>query len=120
MNDALAERLCIALEQLALELAQANEKGTVPAPVFRAVQQPATVMAPQAYSPAPQSSPEYQPIGWTCPVHGGMKIVPAGTSQRTGQPYQAFVACPERGCNEKPGRLPVPAPARAVPPSQLP
>ena len=38
-----------------------------------------------------------------CPVHRvPWKTVPAGTSKRTGAPYSAFLACPERGCNEKP------------------
>lgn len=40
-----------------------------------------------------------------CPVHNvEFKTVPAGVSKSTGRPYNAFLACPERGCNEKPPR----------------
>lgn len=35
---------------------------------------------------------------WTCPTHNKMKVVPAGTSAKTGKPYKAFKACPEFGC----------------------
>lgn len=38
-----------------------------------------------------------------CPIHNvPFKLVPAGTSKTTGKPYNAFWACPERGCREKP------------------
>lgn len=38
-----------------------------------------------------------------CPVHRlAWRTVPAGVSKRTGRPYQAFVACPEAGCDERP------------------
>jgi hypothetical protein len=38
-----------------------------------------------------------------CPVHHTpWKIVPAGISKKTGKPYEAFQACSEAGCNEKP------------------
>lgn len=36
--------------------------------------------------------------GWVCPIHGKYRVVPAGVSQRTGKPFNAFKACPERGC----------------------
>jgi hypothetical protein len=43
-----------------------------------------------------------QPDGY-CEVHDvDWKLVPAGTSQRTGKRYNAFWACPERGCDNKP------------------
>lgn len=43
-----------------------------------------------------------KPSGF-CPVHDvDWKLVPAGTSRKTGKPYNAFWACPERGCDEKP------------------
>ena len=54
---------------------------------------------------------------WFCPVHGRSRIVPAGVSQRTGQPYAAFWACPERDCKMRPPKgFPVPqgAPVAAV------
>ena len=41
---------------------------------------------------------------WSCPVHHGSKVVPAGVSKRSGKPYQAFVACSEPGCDQKPPR----------------
>jgi hypothetical protein len=38
-----------------------------------------------------------------CPVHSlPWRTVPAGTSKRTGRPYQSFLACPEPGCDERP------------------
>lgn len=38
-----------------------------------------------------------------CPVHNvPFKLVPAGVSKKTGRPYGAFYACPERGCQQKP------------------
>lgn len=38
-----------------------------------------------------------------CPVHNvAWRVVPAGVSKKTGEPYNAFIACPERGCNERP------------------
>lgn len=41
---------------------------------------------------------------WVCPEHGTVKTVPAGVSSKTGKPYEAFQACTEYGCNEKPPR----------------
>lgn len=42
-----------------------------------------------------------------CEVHQvDMKLVPAGTSRRTGKPYNAFYACTVAGCNWKPGQNP--------------
>ena len=105
MNDQLAERLCNALEQLALELATANERGTVP---------PQLTAAP-ALLPIPEPDP-FPAFQWLCPVHGVSKVVPAGISKRTGQAYQAFIACSSPGCNEKPPRAGAPAPARAAAP----
>lgn len=53
------------------------------------------------------ASPEAPPSGGAaagvCPVHHvPWRTVPAGVSQKTGKPYAAFQACPERGCNERP------------------
>jgi hypothetical protein len=43
-----------------------------------------------------------QPDGY-CEVHDmDWKLVPAGVSRRTGNRYNAFWACPENGCTEKP------------------
>lgn len=71
-------------------------------------QQPAPVQAPPAFAP----------MEWRCPQHGSSRIVPAGISSRTGQPFQAFTVCGERTCDIKPGRAA--APARALPPGQMP
>lgn len=64
---------------------------------------------PQQPYPQQQNQAQYQnggadTGGWRCPLHGQAKIVPAGVSQRTGQPYSSFVACPVRGCPERPPR----------------
>jgi len=40
-----------------------------------------------------------------CPICSApFKTVPAGVSQKTGKPYNAFVACSQRGCPGKPGQ----------------
>ena len=44
------------------------------------------------------------PPPWVCPVHGTVKVVPAGVSSRTGKPYDSFLSCTERDCSEKPPR----------------
>ena len=123
MNDQLAERLCVALEAIALELAEQNAKGTRPTP--GAVLPPPDLETTQPRAMAAPSGP-FPPIGggqppapWVCPVHHSWKMVPAGFSQRTGKAYDAFIACPASGCNEKPPRgFSQPAPDRAVPPSE--
>jgi hypothetical protein len=54
-----------------------------------------------------------------CPIHNlDWRVVPAGVSRATGKPYQAFKACPERGCQERPPReaaAPTAAPAGPSP-----
>lgn len=43
------------------------------------------------------------PVQGFCPVHRvPWKVVPAGVSKKTGKPYAAFTACPERGCDQRP------------------
>ena len=38
-----------------------------------------------------------------CPIcQSEFKQVPAGVSKKTGQPYQAFIACSQMGCKGKP------------------
>lgn len=42
-----------------------------------------------------------------CAIHNlEMKQIPAGISKRTGQPYNAFLSCPNRDCKWKPGQNP--------------
>ena len=112
MNDQLAERIAVALEQIAAELVEANAK-------LRWMQE----LGPGLGEAVPQ--PLFPPIGggqppapWVCPVHGTSRTVPAGVSKKTGKPYDAFIACNEFSCNEKPPRIGQPAPQRAVPASQ--
>lgn len=50
------------------------------------------------------AAPKAEPSGWVCRIHGTSKVVPAGVSSRTGKPYDAFLSCTERDCNEKPPR----------------
>ena len=108
MDDKLAERIAIALEQIALELASPR--------IFEGIRP----IEPEAVTAEPvvnRPAPTFAPIGgWNCPVHGGHRIVPAGFSQRTGKAYDAFMACAARGCNEKPPRaIPPSVAARALP-----
>lgn len=45
----------------------------------------------------------------SCPIHGQpWKTVPAGVSKTTGRPYNAFKACPVKGCDQRPSRTPRP------------
>ena len=77
-------RIATALEQLVLE---------------RAVQ-PA---AQPALAPLPTMQPPVNQVIATCPTHNQpWKLVPAGVSKKTGQPYNAFLACPVRGCDQRP------------------
>ena len=52
---------------------------------------------------APSGDDVYFAEYGTCPDHQvAWKFVPAGTSKKTGKPYNAFYSCPQMGCNEKP------------------
>ena len=106
------ERIATALEQMALdrgalvvEHVMGNLTGEPPLPTPPADLPPTTPTAPLSQTVA---LPPVQPFQFTgpsafCPVHRvPWKTVPAGVSKRTGAPYESFLACPERGCNEKP------------------
>lgn len=93
----LLERIATALEQIALEMASPTPATAPAAPV------PQLFPQPQATQPTPV--PSFPAIGWLCPIHGGSKVVPAGVSGKTGKPYTAFLACAERGCDQKPPRV---------------
>ena len=54
--------------------------------------------------PTPAAGPPPAAGGWVCPEHGTSKVVPAGTSKKTGKEYKAFTVCAEQGCDEKPPR----------------
>lgn len=58
--------------------------------------------SPSANGSAPQAAPADP--GWTCPVHGTSKVIPAGISRKTNKPYAAFVVCGMGGCEERPPR----------------
>ena len=107
------ERIATALEQMALDgagkplsLAELGfPTAEPPLPTPPADLPPTSPTAPLSQTVA---LPPVQPFQFTgpsafCPVHRvPWKTVPAGTSKRTGAAYSAFLACPERGCNEKP------------------
>ena len=85
-------------------------RDTGPIPVYQA--QPPVITPAPAPAPAP-----FAPLNtWKCPDHGTSKVVPAGISRKTGMAYDAFVACSEAFCKQKPPRPA--APQRAIPPSQ--
>ena len=102
------ERIATALEQIALdrgslvvEHVMGNPTGEPPLPTPPPDLPVTPIMQPL---PPVQAAP-FQFTGPTayCPVHRQpWRTVPAGVSKKTGQPYQAFLACPERGCNERP------------------
>jgi hypothetical protein len=85
-----------------------DEPDSIPWPTQPPADLPPTLPTAPLNSTAPLPpvmAPQYQFTGPSafCPVHRvPWKTVPAGTSKRTGAPYSAFLACPERGCNEKP------------------
>lgn len=96
----------VKLERIAQALERLAARGQTPAPqaAAQSVAQGAGQASGNSTGAIPWGAGPALPTDWLCPVHGQMKIVPAGTSQRTGKAYQAFVACPERGCNERPPR----------------
>ena len=58
----------------------------------------AAIATPTPFRGAAQNAPTA-----ICPVHRvPWKTVPAGVSKKTGKPYAAFLACPERGCDQRP------------------
>ena len=107
MNEETALRIAVALEQLALDLADVTRRMSYEA--VRAEVQP----TPVREVPQTAQAPSFPPIGWTCPVHGGNRIVPAGISGKTGRPYAAFMVCAATSCEERPPR--VASSSRALP-----
>ena len=63
----------------------------------------AAVIVGQA--PAPAAAAQLTSLegdhDWKCPYHGVSRLVPAGTSKKTGKPYPAFRVCSEAGCEQK-------------------
>lgn len=101
MNRTLADALTRAGYAL-LEAAEAVEKGSPP-PDMEPLP-PVTQAAPSAeFPPFPSGPAVAAPSRTTCPIHHvAWKQIPAGVSKRTGRPYDAFLACPEKGCDQKP------------------
>ena len=119
------ERIATALEQLVLagmpaspatmpqearELAPWDNAPTPPTPNYQSNTE-AHAAAAQRFAESrnmptqPIVPQQFAPLDtWQCPVHHSRKVVPAGTSKRTGAPYDAFVSCTERDCNQKPPR----------------
>jgi hypothetical protein len=97
------ERIATALEQIALNAipATALPTGEPPLPTPPPDLPVTPIMQPL---PPVQAAPfQFTGPSAYCPVHRQpWRTVPAGVSKKTGQPYQAFLACPERGCNERP------------------
>ena len=53
----------------------------------------------------PRPDPPFPSWDPACPTHDlEWKLVPAGTSRKSGKRYNAFWACPAQGCNEKPAK----------------
>lgn len=55
--------------------------------------------------PLPPMHAPAVPTSAGCPIHNvSWKLVPAGVSKRTGNSYDAFLACPTAGCTQRPPR----------------
>ena len=52
---------------------------------------------PERRFPIPTEAPEGD-----CPIHGQPWKLVAGGVSKAGRAYDAFIACPERGCKQKP------------------
>lgn len=88
-STAVLTRIAVAVEQIALAL----------------LDRPQVVAVPQL-APLPPVVPQ-APVGVIpgslCPIHNlPWKVVPAGISSKTGQPYDSFRACSVRGCDQRP------------------
>jgi hypothetical protein len=82
-------RIAVALEQLVLTVMD---------------KQPVTV-APQPLSALPPVRTAPIMNTGVCPIHQvPWKVVPAGVSKKTGNPYDAFQACSVKGCDQRPPR----------------
>lgn len=117
-GDAALERIATALEQMALDRgawqpvdATGGNIGEPPLPTpppDLVVQSGPPTATGTTYPMQPLPPVAVAPYQFTgpsafCPVHRvPWKTVPAGTSKKTGNAYSAFLACPERGCNERP------------------
>ena len=119
MTDVIEDRKVAALERIATALEQIALQGVVDSSDKHLLE---LVGLPTAEPPLPTPPPDLpitpimQPLppvqaapfqftgpSASCPVHHvAWRTVPAGVSKRTGQAYAAVLACPERGCTQKP------------------
>jgi hypothetical protein len=77
-------------------LAQAIEQATL-------AKLDATPATPGLAPLPPVRLAESTALGTVCPTHNQpWKTVPAGVSKKTGNAYEAFQACPVRGCDQRP------------------
>lgn len=91
------------MAQMAPTIAQQVGQPVVPQVVPQGVpvpmpQMPQTMVAQPQYAPP---APVGQMAPWACPVHGTVKLVPAGISRRSNRAYDAFLACDQPGCDHK-------------------
>ena len=88
-------RIALALEQLTVLIADRTQPvQNAPGAALLAALPPIQGVRPQ---PAQTAD--------VCPIHGTpWKVVPAGISKKTGQPYDAFRACSTKGCDQRPPR----------------
>jgi hypothetical protein len=97
-----------ALTKAIHRLATAIEQNTL-AVMDQRIQPAVTITTPPAapvlasLPPVRSEAPTTAVVVDGCPVHHQpWKTVPAGVSSKTGQPYDAFRACPVRGCTQRP------------------
>lgn len=103
-----AERIADALEQLVLAGIPADPYPRTLDPVDEIDDLPpvgaGVPASPPRTAPAAPQAPAATP-GGVCPIHNTpWKVVPAGISKKTGNPYSAFTACTTTGCDQRPPR----------------
>jgi len=109
MNDEYASVVYQVLVRLgyglikAAEEVQAESRGEhTPIAGLPTAEEPPFPPAPPQYAPLPAPVPDQFA---TCPAHRQpWRLVPAGISKTTGRSYDAFYACPTRGCDQRPPR----------------
>lgn len=94
------DRLAQALEQLVLSQLEVPHPLNARQPFVSADPYPADLPPVEIGDASATTRPV--PLA-NCPVHHEpWKYVPAGTSKKSGLPYDAFYACPVRGCTQRP------------------
>lgn len=75
----------------------------------QAVEQNTLALLDRPAAPAPPQLAALPPVQRVqqavCPIHNvPWKVVPAGISKKTNQPYDSFQACSVSGCDQRPPR----------------